>query len=229
MDSKVKTAIATGAMLCSMLLQGCGDSSEPPTPTSTPLITAEPAVTTSSTYASQPATAESEGDATAPSQPTMESREIKANEDTGSVLRDRALSVSAADIGIEETERVWGVIMDSGLGEDRWFTVVTFLDGTASLYLSTGGGVIGGAFHENVRDSVAKAIEVADEMSDLARLSTPGIPPAGSSVRFYLKKDDQLLATADIAESDLAERISPMAPLFWAMQDVIAQLRMIAQ
>jgi hypothetical protein len=46
---------------------------------------------------------------------------------------------------------------DSSFKDGGSYTVVAFADGSASIYLSTGGGHIGGVAHENVRKA-AKAL-----------------------------------------------------------------------
>lgn len=48
-----------------------------------------------------------------------------------------------------ELPRVFGVIMDTTFASGT-VTLVALADGTASLYASTGGGVIGGGAHERV-------------------------------------------------------------------------------
>lgn len=61
-------------------------------------------------------------------------------------LRDMALSTPAAKLGFKPTAnfpRVFGVVMDWAVG-DETVSIVGFADGTASLYASSGGGVIGG-------------------------------------------------------------------------------------
>jgi hypothetical protein len=60
------------------------------------------------------------------------------------------------------TER-WGVIMD-WVVSNATATVIAFSDGHASIYLSTGGGFIGGGeSHESVRNAAKKMVAIAAE------------------------------------------------------------------
>jgi|HubBroStandDraft_6_1064221.scaffolds.fasta_scaffold97652_4 hypothetical protein len=79
-------------------------------------------------------------------------------------LRRQALGTSAETAGFSPAPTgrvVYGAVMDWTL--DRGLATLFGLeDGTGSLYLSSGGGVIGGGFHEPVRQAV-RAFIVAFE------------------------------------------------------------------
>lgn len=68
-------------------------------------------------------------------------------------LRNMAFSVTPEQLKLLipiERIKVFGVIMDWDLG-DGIVTLISYETGDASMYLSTGGGVIGGGKYENVR------------------------------------------------------------------------------
>jgi len=75
-------------------------------------------------------------------------------------LRNRLLTSSAEEVGLSGKDaeaKVWGVLMEvafpSGVS-----TIVSIRDGTASLYTSTGGGVLGGySAREEAKRFVAEA------------------------------------------------------------------------
>lgn len=141
-------------------------------------------------------------------------------------LRDKALSVEAATLGIQPTRerhRVWGALMDTGYPEGV-ATLVTLADGTASLYFSGGGGVIGGGAHETIRAAVLTFLEVAE--AHLAGLSptieTP-LPSVGR-VRFYVRTFEGTL-TGEAGEEDLGEGRHPLSPVFHAGHAVITAMR----
>ena len=46
---------------------------------------------------------------------------------------------------------MWGVVMDTGLADDGWHSLVVLADGTTSLYTSAAFGIIGAGTHEQVR------------------------------------------------------------------------------
>ena len=117
-----------------------------------------------------------------------------------------------------------GIIMDWNLGEGV-ATLVAFDTGDASLYLSTGGGVIGGEEHETVRFAVADYLAVAESFLDKAeKTEDTSIPPAGK-VSFYILAMKNPYILLDDAEK-LGNRSSNYSSLFEAANRVITELRM---
>ena len=86
------------------------------------------------------------------------------NTDVYHDLRNRALSVTMTELGLEPDPKapIHAVIMETGYPE----AVATFAclgDGTVSLYLSTGGGVIGGGQQETVRNACVEMLSITNE------------------------------------------------------------------
>jgi ankyrin repeat protein len=106
-------------------------------------------------------------------------------------------------------------------------SVMSSTIGDASIYFSTGGGVIGGVEHENVR-SAAKVFvqEVARQRGQLTAV-TDYAYPTGSNVRFFLRTP-KAVYMAEATEESLLNGQSALAPAFLRAQDVITQLRMIS-
>jgi len=117
------------------------------------------------------------------------------------------------------------VLMDWNLGDDSVATLVAFEDGTTSLYLSTGGGIIGAGDHANVRE-VAPAFRAAATGSREHFRSTQDFtPPPNKSSRFFLVTRTGTLATPIIANTDLQGDAHPLAPLATRAQVLIAEIR----
>ena len=82
-------------------------------------------------------------------------------------LRNSALGITREKAGLPATfaqTEPWGVIMD-WVGSNATATVVAFSNGHASIYLSTGGGFIGGGeskSHESVRNAAKKMVADTD-------------------------------------------------------------------
>jgi hypothetical protein len=142
-------------------------------------------------------------------------------------LRGRILNGSAKDFGITPKGEVWGVVMDMGY-RDVTATVYGLADGNASLYLSSGGGVIGGIGHENVRAAAIKLCEVAEAFKGRATATKDFPLPAPDSVRFYLLTTSGARA-AEATTDELAKGKHELSPLFSAAEDVLTQLRLVAQ
>lgn len=101
-------------------------------------------------------------------------------------LRNMAFHVTAEQLGLENINdnEVYGVIMDWDLGEGI-MTLITYQTGDASMYLSTGGGVIGGGQHENVNTATKRFVEQADKYISKT-IETDSTPiPDKNCVKFY--------------------------------------------
>jgi len=145
-------------------------------------------------------------------------------------LREKALAVTAADLGLEPggaRPNVWGVLMEMGYPQ-AVASLATFADGSVSLYISTGGGVIGAGEHKPVRDEAEKFLMVVQE--NLAEfLPTEQTPlPKEGRVRFYVRTHAGTL-TAEADEKLLGNRLHKLSPVFLAGHAVITQMRLISE
>ena len=144
-------------------------------------------------------------------------------------LRSMALGVTAPDAGIMVPDTpfgIWGVVADVGLSNGT-ATVVALRDGTASLYLSSGGGIIGGESHEGVRQAVAALLSAAEDAGSQFAPSSPQALPRTGHVRFYVHGRAGLLASPEIADTQLTSGSAPLSPLFLTVNALITQFRAI--
>lgn len=143
-------------------------------------------------------------------------------------LRMQALQCDPAQFGITDftpKHGVWGVLMETGYPEGA-VTLLALLDGTASLYFETGGGIIGGGQHENVRKAAVVMAPVADDfVSQCEQTQRFPLPPVDQVTFYILTKAGVFTATAP--ELDLGNNRHPLSPLFYAGHEVITQLRAI--
>jgi hypothetical protein len=145
-------------------------------------------------------------------------------------LREKALSVTAADLSLEPTEarlNVWGVLMELGYPQ-AVATLAVFADGSASLYINTGGGVIGAGEHKPVRAEAEKFLFATQSfVQHFERTGETPYPRAGR-VRFYVRTFEGTL-TAEAGEEELGRKIHPLGPLFHTGHAVITQMRLISE
>jgi hypothetical protein len=101
-------------------------------------------------------------------------------------LRKMALERTAQDLALSEIgkDEIYGVIMDWDLGTGI-MTLVTYKTGDASMYLSSGGGVIGGGQHEKVNKAAIQFVTMAKEYSREAEKAIATPLPDRDCVRFY--------------------------------------------
>jgi hypothetical protein len=138
------------------------------------------------------------------------------------LLREQALHVA-----LPTDRRVGAVLMEIAY-QKAVATLVSFVDGTTSLYFSGGGGVIGAGQHQQVRTAAAVLLATAERhLQELAPTTETPLPELGR-VRFYVRTPDGTLA-ADASETDLHDRKDPLAPVYYAAHGVIAAIRGVSE
>jgi hypothetical protein len=144
-------------------------------------------------------------------------------------LRQQILQIRPEDIGLRPRpdEPIFGVMMETGMGKD----IATFLclaDGTVSLYLSTGGGVIGAGEHEPVRSAAGELLQITNKYAlDYISAASPGLlkeHPKHGQVHFVLLTYSGIHSVV-CEEKALAEYQDPFANLFANCHAVLAELR----
>ena len=144
-------------------------------------------------------------------------------------LRTMALGLKPADLGLGEIRpgQPYGIVMDIDV-DGQTATLTSFSSGDASLYLSTGGGTIGGGEHEVVANAARRFVEAAGEhLREMAGADEQPRPGA-AQVTFYVLTS-QGVAGSSRPEQDLGEGRDALSPLFYAGQDVITQLRLMEE
>ena len=138
-------------------------------------------------------------------------------------LRDKLLTSSPEEIGLSGEDakaKVWGVMMEIPIAEAVG-TIVSIRDGTASLYGSTGGGIIGGySAREQAKQFVAEAEKHLAKMKPTKSFPYPNI----GRIKFYvLTRDGVYSAEAD--QNELVGGQHALSPLFRAGNIVVTGLR----
>jgi hypothetical protein len=142
-------------------------------------------------------------------------------------MRQRVLSGTPREFGISPTGSVWGVLMEMGYPEG-WATLVALSDGTGSLYLSSGGGIIGGGYHEKVKQAAIKLCVLADSLGAVGTTVKEFPTPAPGRIRFYVLTKTGVNSVED-AEDELGAGKHKLSPLFMAGHDVITELRLVTE
>lgn len=144
----------------------------------------------------------------------------------GAVLREDLLHSSARKLSLTPERGVWGVLMERGYSKGV-ATFVALVDGTASMYLSTGGAAVGGKAYTPAR---AAALKLCSRAADAlaATTSTDKFPtPAKGRVRFYVLtgtgvRTAEVDAVPGPADADVA---GPLAELLIAGDQLVAGLQ----
>ena len=145
-------------------------------------------------------------------------------------LRMKALSLKAQDIGLNRQnfpKLVWGILFETAYDRGA-FTLVVLGDGTASLYFSTGGGIIGAGPHQSVRKASEQLLSAASHfVSSASPVTTYPMPVSGQSTFYFLSYDGVLSYSAN--ERELGEGRDKLSGLFHAAHGVVARMREIQQ
>ena len=138
-------------------------------------------------------------------------------------LREKLLTSSAEDLGLSVKDakaKVWAVLMEVAFS-DGVSTIVSIRDGTASLYSSTGGAILGGYSAQEQ----AKRLVVEAEKHVARMKPTKSFPyPEVGRLKFYVLTKDGVY-TGEAGENELVNGQHALSPLFWAGNDVIDGLR----
>jgi hypothetical protein len=150
--------------------------------------------------------------------------------DAGRGLRALMLKTPPSEFGLSsspEFPRVYAVCMDWPIGDDT-ATVFASATGDASLYTTTTFGIIGGIGHDTVTRAAKAFVQELDPFYDEATPAT-GFPyPDSSGVRFYLLTFTGVRVLATDFDS-IARGSSRFAPIFGRGQEVLTQLRLVAE
>jgi hypothetical protein len=143
-------------------------------------------------------------------------------------MRDLILKANRKEFNtgpVSSPSEPWGVVMDWKVSK-AFCTVMAMSDGSASIYLSSGGGFLGGQSHEPIRKAAQRAVLAAAEFQPLATATTTFPLPEPGTVNFYFLTDSGVLA-ATAPEADLRKHQHPMSKLGDACQNIITEYRLL--
>jgi hypothetical protein len=142
-------------------------------------------------------------------------------------LRSQVFRASRSNLGIPAGSiptEPWGVVMDLGVPRGS-ATVVALSDGNASIYLSSGGGYLGGGrSHESIRKAAQRVVSIAAEIQAQTRATATYPPPQSGQVIFYLLTDVGVF-TASASEEELRSHEHLLSRLYAATQEIITEYR----
>jgi hypothetical protein len=162
--------------------------------------------------------------------PSVTSGQEAGRRDPAQVMRGLRLSfLSSPPVRpASGNPRVLGVAMDWPLGEHT-ATLVSALDGSASLYTTATFGIIGGDAHEAVRSAAQRFVKLADAHHDEAVPTRDYAYPGKGKVRFYLRTVGDVRVIEADAASVSSSSGGPHAALFRAGHAVLTELRKVTE
>lgn len=144
-------------------------------------------------------------------------------------LRQLALSATPEQLGLPPSDetKVFGIVMDWDLG-DGIATVAAYKTGDASMYLSSGGGVIGGGQHINVREAVFPYVQLGQEYISKTEKTASTPLPDKDCVRFYLLTNNGTYYAQENMEN-IENESSEWLRLFEEANKVLTELRLTSE
>src|SRR6267378_4634563 len=145
-------------------------------------------------------------------------------------LRANLLGSSPSDYGLKPTAelpRVWAAIMDIGM-RNGGASIVAVADGSASMYTSTGGGMIGAGEHPSGRAAGLHFLRIVERVLDAMRPTADApLPSAGEYAFVALTYDGKRRATE--AEGKLSQPTHPLFPAFVAGHELTTAMRLLQE
>jgi hypothetical protein len=126
-----------------------------------------------------------------------------------------------------KNESALGVLMETGY-EKAVATLVAWIDGSASVYFSSGGGIIGGAGHAEVRIAAKRFAQfVGIHISEMSVCSDYPLPKVGQTTFYAISANGVFTITAP--EQELGNGAHSFSPLFHAGHYLLTRLRMTVE
>jgi hypothetical protein len=164
---------------------------------------------------------------TSGNQDTITHKTIQTKTNTFEGLRNVALNVTPEQLGLRlsaDKTVVFGVLMDWDM-EGTTVTTVSYQTGDASMYLSSGGGVIGGGSHKNVNRAAKTFVNTAQSYLDKAVETETTEVPEKDFIYFYLLTNKGIFKGQDEMKN-FENNTSKWTALFEAGNQVITELRL---
>ena len=142
-------------------------------------------------------------------------------------LRSMALEYDPSSVQVADDEPWSGALvamMETGL-PDGTATLVAIVDGSVSMYFSTGAAVIGAGEHAAVRGAAERFRAVASESRHLLQRSEDFPLPDAGQVRFQVRTADGTYSGA-VTEALLKSGRHALASLYNSGQDLTTEVRL---
>jgi len=159
-------------------------------------------------------------------QETTKAKVHQTKENAFEGLRNMAFTATPEQLELSlptETTVVYGVIMDWEMGGATASTVA-YQTGDASLYLSSGGGVIGGGQHQNVNSAAKQFVSLAQTFLDKTNKTETTPLPSTDEVKFYLLTNKGIFAGREQMKN-FENNSSTWLKLFEEGNNVLTELR----
>jgi hypothetical protein len=146
-------------------------------------------------------------------------------------LRGRLVASSPTEFRLKPTielPRVWAALMEIGVPNGA-ASIVAVADGSASMYTSVGGGMIGVGEHPSGRLAAMNFLKKVESLLDLMPVATDLPLPRSGEHALVALSHDGTRRRAVVAVKDLEDGKHPLFAAFDAGQDLITAMRLLQE
>jgi hypothetical protein len=143
-------------------------------------------------------------------------------------LRSMVFGTDPAQLGPRKPDtrdRVWAMVIETGY-PDAVATMIVLIDGTVSLYFSSGGGLIGLGDHEQISDAGHRLLRLAADFTPCFEEARDFPLPEKGHTRIYL------MAYSGVIEAEAAVdrpwKNATLLPLVDRIRELFAMIRTLA-
>ncbi|MEO7216156.1 hypothetical protein [Mucilaginibacter sp.] len=143
-------------------------------------------------------------------------------------LRAQIFALKPSDLNLNlpaDNETAFGVVIEFGT-EDGTATVISLATGDASMYTSGGGGMIGGAYRDNVKKAAISFVNTSQRFFTQMRPGNTALPAIGH-IKFHVLTNKGAYSFEGL-EAEITAQNSEWVDLFDKANEVITQLRLIS-
>ena len=146
------------------------------------------------------------------------------NYEQADIYRDLRSQALGRDVEtLKPRNGVFAVLMETGY-DDAVVTVVATADGSASMYFSNGGGLIGAGEYDQVREVVFESLSESEKYANNLDATESYPLPGLGQTRFYVVTERGTL-TAEAPTDLLGNEKHELSPLFHQIHKLIAYMR----
>jgi hypothetical protein len=157
---------------------------------------------------------------------TMETHKLKENKYND--LRKQVFGLTSDKLGLKSNgKNPFLVVLDIGY-DSVTMTLITIIDGNASIYLSSGGGVIGGFKHDNVKNTAIRLVNESSEYISKMTLTTDFSVPMTGNAKLYAMTDNGVYFFEDKISNFESDK-SELSKLYLLGHYAITEFRKISE
>ncbi len=140
-------------------------------------------------------------------------------------LRNKILNAKSEDLNIQldssASRRVWGIVTDIAM-QTGSVCLVAMIDGSASLYFSTGGAIQSGVGDDKIRDAATNYARQCDKFISNTKITREYPLPKPGEITFYMLTNNGIYS-ASAQKSELVNGQNVLSPMFFAANNLVSE------